>query len=314
MTSIKKFNAITLPAVCLFTCWGITAIVWSQELSADQKKIDRQENTKSGKNPDTVANGQIYEAFHSLLFDHEVCATFPEKIYGYHGYGEPSGNDDNRYYDRENLKAQQVVACSTDRIYRLTLWQFLLSILGVIGLFVTIRQSRRATAITLAALEGEDRSSRQQLRAYLSVQGFRWLHADPFSLPRASYLICNSGSTPAFGLSINSKFLISSDDRGLENASTLNERETMGGYLAPGQSIEETFLLDRQFTEIERQNHNQGKQTIYLSVSITFQDAFGVKRCYCFTNSHRNVRTPISNSDGNIVESLSLIVGEVIAD
>lgn len=132
-----------------------------------------------------------------------VCTSFPENV---DGLRNSSDRNDQNYYTREDLKAQQATACFTEWIFYATTFQFLLACLGTALLLWSLRLNRKATNAAVQSAQASERQARYSLDSFRRLERpyihFSVANIEPLSgpnkwQPHMYFGFANHGKSPA---------------------------------------------------------------------------------------------------------------------
>ncbi|MDO8359070.1 MAG: hypothetical protein Q7T08_03425 [Devosia sp.] len=151
--------------------------------------------------------------------------------------------------------------------------QFYLGLGGLAGLGVTLFYAIRTFRL-------QDRTSRAELRAYISLIPDHCSSFDETTFCIMSVKVQNDGSTPALNLRHSSRVILIHNVEGNPKAPGPNvepDRDTAAGLasLHRGQSVFHHRTADRPFTKDEIALIGAGKSAVAIVVEATYEDVFG---------------------------------------
>lgn len=188
---------------------------------------------------------------------------------------------DERRRAEGDLEAQAKMAVWAERMTYVTGASAFVSILGIVLLFVTLRQNRRSMKIALMGVRRANASVRvsrqtaeRQLRAYLNYFNGRVMNfGKPGAYVRAQ--VVNRGQTPAYEVRLRQSAVLAPLPLTEPLRHGPEKKLTNAGVLQPGDDFGLTVTVTPDLTEEQAKAVNDGAAAIYFFGEIEYRDAFG---------------------------------------
>lgn len=179
--------------------------------------------------------------------------------------------------EEQNLAAQWGIQTANEAMVRLTGIQIALSIVTTIGLFLTLRMSRKA-------LEQADRTLAQsreiaaiELRSYVAIEQIK-VTAESGRTYKCEAVVINRGSTPATNVEIQAQLGFAATSIFDDIEWPKDDLETDVGHqvsLQPGGQAGPIRYTNLTASQLSLLNHDLG--CLYWAAIVKYDDVFGVR-------------------------------------
>ncbi len=181
--------------------------------------------------------------------------------------------------------AAEAAAASSRRANNIAIFSTIFSLVGIIGLLVTLWLTRTANTLSRRAAEAAEQTMRDgrqigeaQARCYLSIEAVMAYISDSDGRPRLSVSIHNSGASPALETTWKASLGYTSTDLDATRRDEPRSADSIRAAIAPGKVFDVPAVeLDFPVTSTERAHVIENGNWIQLSVRlvVTANDVFG---------------------------------------